>query len=133
MQAIEGDGSPWSYLSASILRREAAEFGAFWHGCVWSPQTILSGLPRHEDEPDVSDDEHACDVPVGDWTWHDTIPSDWEPAYAKRGKTRKIVLHVRDPVGEDQIYRATDIYRDDSYDCTTKTKVLCTGDSGVIF
>ena len=27
MQAIEGDGSPWSYLSASILRREAAEFG----------------------------------------------------------------------------------------------------------
>ena len=28
MQAIEGDGSPWSYLSASILRREAAEFGA---------------------------------------------------------------------------------------------------------
>ena len=34
MQAIEGDGSPWSYLSASILRREAAEFGAIWHGCV---------------------------------------------------------------------------------------------------
>ena len=28
MQAIEGDGSPWSYLSASILCREAAEFGA---------------------------------------------------------------------------------------------------------
>ena len=27
MQAIEGDGSPWSYLSASILSREAAEFG----------------------------------------------------------------------------------------------------------
>ena len=38
MQAIEGDGSPWSYLSASILSREAAEFGALWHGCVWSDQ-----------------------------------------------------------------------------------------------
>ena len=36
MQAIEGDGSPWSYLSASILCREAAEFGAIWHGCIWS-------------------------------------------------------------------------------------------------
>ena len=42
MQAIEGDGSPWSYLSASILCREAAEFRAIWHGCVWSDQTILS-------------------------------------------------------------------------------------------
>lgn len=28
MLAIEGDRSPWSFLSASILRREAAEFGA---------------------------------------------------------------------------------------------------------
>ena len=46
MQAIEGDGSPWSYLSASILSREAVEFGAVWHGCVWSDQTILSKPPR---------------------------------------------------------------------------------------
>ena len=46
MQAIESDGSPWSYLSASILCREAAEFGAVWHGCVWSDQTILSKPPR---------------------------------------------------------------------------------------
>ena len=46
MQAIEGDGSPWSYLSASILSREAGEFGAVWHGCVWSDQAILSKSPR---------------------------------------------------------------------------------------
>ena len=46
MQAMEGDGSPWSYLSASALCREAAEFGAIWHGCVWSDQTILSKPPQ---------------------------------------------------------------------------------------
>ena len=46
MQAIEGDGSPWSYLSASILSREAAEFGAIWHGCAWSDQAILSKPPQ---------------------------------------------------------------------------------------
>ncbi|MCY4582859.1 MAG: hypothetical protein OXE50_08725, partial [Chloroflexi bacterium] len=55
MQAIEGDGSPWSYLSASILPRKAAEFGAFWHGCDWSPQTILSKPPRQADGLDVPD------------------------------------------------------------------------------
>lgn len=135
MRAIEGDGSPRSYLSASILHREAAEFGACWHGCFWSPQTILSGLPRQTDEPDVSDDEQklAFDVPLGEWTWHSAVPSTWEPAYAETGKTRKVVLHVHDPAGEDHICRATDIYRADSYDCTTKSNVLCTGDSGVIF
>ena len=76
MQAIEGDGSPWSYLSASILRREAAEFGARWHGCVWSGQTILSKPPRQADDPDVSDDPPKLtgDAPVGNWTWHRAVP-----------------------------------------------------------
>ena len=56
IQAIEGDGSPWSYLSASILCREAAEFGAVWHGCVWTDQTIISKPPRQTDGRDTPDD-----------------------------------------------------------------------------
>ncbi len=56
MQALEGDGSPWSYLSASILSREAAEFGAIWHGCVWSDQTILSKPPRQADGQEALDE-----------------------------------------------------------------------------
>ena len=72
MQAIESDGSPWSYLSASILCREAAEFGAVWHGCVWSDQTILSKPPRQAGGQDASDDalKLTGDAPVGNWTWH---------------------------------------------------------------
>ena len=56
IQAIEGDGSPWSYLSASILCREAAEFGAVWHGCVCTDQTIISKPPRQTDGRDTPDD-----------------------------------------------------------------------------
>ena len=37
MQATEDDGSPWSYLSASIIRREAAEFGTLWHDSDSTP------------------------------------------------------------------------------------------------
>ena len=37
MEAIEGDGSPMSYLCASIFAREVKEFGAVWHGCSWGP------------------------------------------------------------------------------------------------
>ena len=50
LEAVEGDGTPWSYLSASLFAREIAEFGAMWHGCNWSTHTILG------DEPLISPD-----------------------------------------------------------------------------
>jgi len=49
MDAIDGDGSPWSFLSASIFAREAAEFGAMWHGCHWSTHAILGTDPWQHD------------------------------------------------------------------------------------
>lgn len=135
MKAIEGDGSPWSYLSASILRREAEEFGAFWHGCKWTPQTILSKLPRPTSDPDVSADEwmETGDTPEDYWTWQDAAPTTWEPTYAESGATRMIVLHIRNPLGRDQIFRATDTYQPGSYDCATKTRVLATGAGGFVY
>ena len=135
MQAIEGDGSPWSYLSASILRREAAEFGAFWHGCEWSPQRILSKPPRQADDQDVPvhDGDRSGDAPASDWKWRGPVPKTWEPTYVERDSTKRVVLHIYNPVGEEQIYRATDTYRADSYDCTTRTRVLCTGSGGFIY
>ena len=135
MQAIEGDGSPWSYLSASILSREAAEFGAWWHGCDWSVHTILSKPPQQADDPDVSDDEWQLtgEAPVGNWTWHGPVPHAWEPTFAEIGTTREVVLHIRNPIGQERIYRATDTYRAGSYDGRTETEVLCSGEGGIVF
>ena len=129
MQAIEGDGSPWSYLSASILRREAAEFGARWHGCVWSDQTILSKPPRQADDQDVSYKARKLtgDAPISNWTWHGAVPRTWKPAYADRETTREVVLHIHNPIGGEKIYRATDTYPVGSYDGKIETTVLCTG------
>ena len=100
---------------------------------VWTDQTILSKPPRQTDDPDVSDDERkpTGDAPVGNWTWRRAAPSIWEPTYAERGTTRKIVLHIHNPVYGDKIYRATDTYPAGSYDCKTRTTVLCTGEGGI--
>ncbi len=135
MQAIQGDGSPWSYLSASILSREAAEFGAIWHGCVWSDQTILSKPPWQAGDPGLPDNgwKLTGDAPVGAWTWHRAAPSTWEPIYVERGNVRKVVLHLRNPVGADTIYRAIDTYPADSYDAKTRMTVLCTGEGGIVY
>ena len=135
MQAIEGDGSPWSYLSASILCREAAEFGAIWHGCIWSDQTILSKPPRQADGQEASDDAWTLtgDAPVSNWTWHDEVPRTWTPTYTDRRPTRDVVLHMHHPIGGEEIYRATDTYPAGSYDGKTETTVLCTGDRGAVY
>ena len=41
MDAIEGDGSILSYLSASIFSREINEFGAFGHMNEWNNHWII--------------------------------------------------------------------------------------------
>ena len=134
MQAIEGDGSPWSYLSASILGREAAEFGARWHGCVWTAQKIIAKPPRDAEGREASRaPDHRSDPPMGDWAWEGPVPEVWEPSYSEEGTTKRVVLYIRDPVGRDTIHRATDTYADDSYVSETHTTVIGTGPGGIIY
>ncbi len=136
MQAVEGDGSPWSYLSASILSRETAEFGAVWHGCVWSGQAILSKPPRQaegEDPSSYSPMKPNRDAPVGNWTWCGAAPDTWKPTYGDRGTTREVVLHIHNPIGGEEIYRATDTYPVGSYEGRTERTVLCTGDRFIVY
>lgn len=134
MEAIEGDGSPWSYLSASILGREAAEFGARWHGCVWSDQKIIGKPPRGAKGREESRaPDHRSDALIGDWMWEGPVPEVWEPSYSEDGTTKRVVLHIRNPVGVNTIYRATDTYASGSYVSQTDTTVLCTGPGGFIY
>lgn len=135
MQAINGDGSPWSYLSASILSREADEFGAWWHGCDWSVQTIVSRAPPQADDPNAPDDEWKLtgEAAAGDWIWHGLAPRIWEPTFAEIGTTRQVVLHIRNPVAQEAIYRATDTYQGGSYVGSTESELLCAGPGGIVF
>jgi hypothetical protein len=48
MEAIEGDGTPWSYLLASFLSRDGEELGAVWHGCYWRTHALLLESPFWE-------------------------------------------------------------------------------------
>ena len=136
MRAIDGDSSPWSYLSASILLREAAEFGASWHGCVWSSKTIIGRAPREREshEPYGDDDwQDRGEAPVGEWTWRASVPRTWEPTFVDRGKSKDVVLYVHDVIGEIRIDRVRDVYLAESYECATKIANVCTGGPGPIY
>ena len=136
MRAVDGDGSPWSYLSASILRREAAEFGASWHGCIWSSQTIIGKAPKEGDSQGADGHdrwEQTDGAPVGKWTWRARVPQKWEPTFVDRGKTKDVVLCIHDYIWQERIDRIRDIYPAGSYECTSKTANVCIGEGGVIY
>ena len=124
MKAIEGDGSPWSYLSASILSREAAEFGAAWHGCSWSEHTILGKPPWEMASLDAS--------PAEVWEGDDIAQDAWKPAYREQGETKEIVLHSYTQLKSEAVYRATDTYQPGSYDFEMDVVGVCFGGRGYI-
>ena len=104
-------------------RREAAEVGAIRRSCAWSDQTIFSKpLQQGNDASKLTGD-----TPVGNWMWRGAVPREWRPTYVDQGAPKEVVLHIHDPIGEGQIYRATDTYPAGGYDGKTETTVLCTG------
>ena len=80
MEAIEGDGTPKSYILASIFTREIAEFGAVWHGCSWSIHVILGSDPWNSSQNSTlrnSLDGHFNKQ--SEWEWLELKPLDWRP------------------------------------------------------
>ena len=73
------------------------------------------------------------DAPVGNWTWCGVVPAIWKPTYADKGTTSEVVLHIHNPVGGEEMYRATDTYPAGSYDGETERTVLCTGEGGFVY
>jgi hypothetical protein len=134
LDAIEGDGTPWSYMSASLFAREAAEFGALWHGCSWSTHVILGRDPwaTPPEEPERSPMEGptgAADV----WTWRDEKPARWEPCYRAARSERAIVFYTFNGLGQEMIYRWTDTYKKGSYNFTTNREQVAEGRGGFVF
>jgi hypothetical protein len=127
MRYIEGDGSPWSYMSASVFVRELAEFGARWHGCDWSTHTILGANPVMEttDGIEISDPES--------WTWLAPAPKDWRPGVAERAGRITVAFYTYAALGNRRVIRHADRYRRGTYRFTPHEAVIAEGGQGFVF
>lgn len=132
MEAIEGDGTVLSYLQASIFAREAAEFGAYWHGDVWSTHTILGGDPwtfphnwRYESEKRPSSE--------GNWHWLSPKPSEWRPSVIFRGRTIRVRFYTYTGLVQEAIYCYSDTYTFNSYKFSWGIKKIAVGQEEYIF
>jgi hypothetical protein len=133
MDVIEGDGTPWSFLCASLFCREIHEFGAAWHGCDWSTHTILDCNPLSTRR---ARRETGLGIPSGEpeqWTWAEPEPADWKPHVVEDADGVSVVFFTFSGLGTETIFRQTDRFARGTCRFTTDRKEIATGPGGFVF
>jgi hypothetical protein len=127
MDAIEGDGSPLSYLSASLFARELDEFGAMWHGCSWSTHVILGKNP-FAGRPASTEFEQEREL----WEWLEPEPDDWRPTVVL-GDTVTVRFFSFSALGQQRLIRHLDRFRPNSYRFDCDENEIAKGPAGFVF
>jgi hypothetical protein len=133
MEAIEGDGSAWSYMAASLLRRELLEFGALWHGCNWRTHVVLGDDPWKAGQATESDPTERPASGAEQWKWFEPRPTQWSPQVRVEGDRVSVVFYTYSGLGKEAVYRHTDTYRAGKYRPKIQQKRLGEGPSGYAF
>jgi len=133
MDAIDGDGSPWSYLCASSLARELAEFGAMWHGCNWGTHAVLGANPWNRAAGKEDSDTGRPTGPVSEWIWAERPPKGWSPRGVETHNTVVVTFFTFSGLGQEALYRHTDTYRPGSYRFEMEKTQIATGPGGYVF
>lgn len=126
MEAVSGDDTALSYLSASILQRELAEFGARWHGCEWSTHEIVGSKPLHPARSGPSG-------PAIKWTWQQPQPKDWKPQVIQSSGSIKVVFYTVSGLGGERIVKHTDSFKPGSYSFETEAIDVASAPGGYVF
>lgn len=137
LEAIEGDGSPWSYLSASIFAREAGEFGAMWHGISWGVEEILWRPPfvtrDASTEPHIEAYLLSPDEEGSEWRWVSKPPDLWRPSCTFDFDGATVAFLTRTGLGRESIRLHVDRYRHGSYQFETGVTDVAEGPRGFLW
>lgn len=134
MEAIEADGSAWSYLAASLLRRELREFGAMWHGCNWATHFLLDDDPWKGGAP--RDDPSPLERPTSkadQWKWLEPRPTQWGPQVRVENNQVTVTFYTYSGLEKQAIYRHTDTYRAGKYRAKVEQEKIAQGPDGYLF
>jgi hypothetical protein len=127
MDAIEGDGTPWGYLCASVFAREAREFGALGHGVRWLDAHLLSAAawdPDRQPVPTFSNERVV--LARGDWAWNET-PETFDPTVTlEDGGVVEVLFHTYRGREEGRITQYLDGYPPRRYAFVTRETPLAT-------
>lgn len=136
MEAIGGDGSPLSYLCASLFEREAVEFGAVGHGIYWYAFHIIGDDPWAD--PDIPRPIHAApdEGPAGtsdEWQWIEPKPLEWRPTVRIDDDKVTVVFYTFCGLGSQRITRHIDTYKKGNYSFIGEGEMIASGPGGYVW
>jgi hypothetical protein len=126
MEAITGNFSPFSYLEASILKRELKEYGALWHGCDWGTYKILAS-PN-----DTRSGMIGGGCPVK-WSWISRKIADLRPRVKIKSGQVLVTYYARSDLDWQRITRFEEAFESDSYVSTSTQVDIARGGGRYIF
>lgn len=135
MQAIIGDGSARSYLSASLLKRELEEFLAQWHGTNWHAHVLLDESPWEADGTGrPSDLKMGQRPPEGKhWKVLQPLPKEWRPHVQMEKDRVTVTFYTWTALYEEAVYRHIDTYEPGSYCSKTEYTKIAAGPWGIVW
>ncbi len=99
MEAVQGDGSPESIISASFFAREARELGALRYGASWTFEEIL-----------FKDPTRAARGQAESWDFEMRRPRSWKPLLAMEPGGAKVVFHTHRRLDREAVLRTVDVF-----------------------
>jgi hypothetical protein len=134
MDAVEGDGSPYSYLCASLLARELEHFATLSPESEWLNCFILDGNPwvgtngvAHtlKGQGFVKDEAN--------WRWAAQQPENWRPTVIMSQQTVSVIFYAFSGMGRQRILTFEDNYMRGSYSFSRQQNSLAQGPAGYIW
>jgi hypothetical protein len=133
MEAIDGDMSHWSYLSASIFMREVSEFGALWHGHNWCTHEIIESDPFEHINQTTNEEENGSSQNSVSWTWLDKKPAIWQPSVCINDVETVVKFYSYSELETKAIYSHTDTFVTGQYTCKSENIIIAKSGNGYCF
>ncbi len=134
MEIIEGDGTPLSYLRASIFAREIAEFGSHWHGEIWKVHTVL-GDDLDDLEPITNEyhDERGAMRIESFLKWYEDKQILLAPVVIQDDETITVRFYTYSMLCRESVYCYTDTYKIGNYKFDWNIEIIWEGNSRMLF
>jgi len=124
---LEGDGSDLAYFEASMLVREIAELGAWWHGISWGEHRLLVADP-------FADGKRLSETPAEAWQWHCRRPGIWQPTVRRRDDGTIVVMFFTfTALGHEVVLRHRDTFEPGGYAFESESRVVAMGGQGFVY
>lgn len=145
MTKVTGDGTPWSYVSASFFAREAEEIGARWHGAGGSWHRLMGtdvteavacevAAATMRSERMEMGDERVLDGSELAWECcaEDPPPLPGEIDVTVTGPFVEVFFYTYVPLGQERIEHHRDRYTRYSYEFSRSTTTCAVGPTFIV-